>query len=356
VDKQFKKILIIKMRFHGDMLLTTPVISTLKKNYPAAKIDVLLYQDTIPILSENIEIHALYGIKNKKNNTIAKLVNFILLINKLRKNHYDLIINLADQWIVPFLVRCIPAKIKISHQFNYRNTNYWSESFTHMVKPTGKHVGEQNLSILKPLQLNTWYSSTTMTYQPNDWGKINHRLISLGVHSSYVVIQPTARQKFKCWDDEKFAKVIDNLQSRGYQVILTSGPSKDDLSRVANIAQQCRQSPITEFAGKTTFPELGALISHAALFIGVDSAPMHIAAALETPIICLFGATDHQYWKPWSKNVIQIWAGNYEKMPERHKRDRNKKYLSIIPVKDVITATKKMLPMDIQTIKSEIEI
>ena len=52
------------MRFHGDMLLTTPVISSLKKNYPDAKIDVLLYQDTIPILSENPEINALYG--NKK--------------------------------------------------------------------------------------------------------------------------------------------------------------------------------------------------------------------------------------------------------------------------------------------------
>ncbi|MFP3029232.1 MAG: lipopolysaccharide core heptosyltransferase RfaQ [Arsenophonus sp.] len=347
MDKQFKKILIIKMRFHGDMLLTTPVISTLKKSYPTAKIDILLYQETIQILSENREIHAFYGIENKKNNSIVKLVNFILLIKKLRKNNYDLIINLADQWIVPFLVRCIPAKIKISHQFNHRDTNYWSRSFTHMVKPTGTHVVEQNLSILKPLHLNALYSSTTMTYQPTDWKKINHRLISLGVHSSYVVIQPTARQKFKCWDDEKFAKVIDNLQSRGYRVILTSGPSKEDLTCVARIAQQCRQSPVTEFAGKIIFPELGALISHAALFIGVDSAPIHIAAALETPIICLFGATDHQYWKPWSKNVIQIWAGNYEKMPKWHERDSNKKYLSIIPVKDVITAIKKMLPMDI---------
>ena len=54
------------MRFHGDMLLTTPVISSLKKNDPDAKIYVLLYQDTIPILSENPEINALYGIKNKK--------------------------------------------------------------------------------------------------------------------------------------------------------------------------------------------------------------------------------------------------------------------------------------------------
>ena len=54
MEKPFRKILVIKMRFHGDMLLTTPVISTLKRHYPDAKIDVLLYQDTMPILSENL--------------------------------------------------------------------------------------------------------------------------------------------------------------------------------------------------------------------------------------------------------------------------------------------------------------
>lgn len=352
VNRQFKKILIIKLRFHGDMLLITPVISTLKKNYPTAKIDVLLYQDTIPILSENREIHSFYGIKNKKNNNIAILISFIKLISILRKNHFDLIINLTDQWIIPFLVRCIPAKIKISHQFNHRNANYWFRSFTHIIKPVGKNIVEQNLSILKLLQLNTLCSYTTMTYKPTDLEKINNQLMSLGiVHSSYIVIQPTARQKFKYWDDEKFAEVIDYLQSEGYQVILTSGPSKNDLNCVANIVEQCFKSPIVEFAGKTTFSELAALMSHAILFIGVDSAPMHIAAALRIPIICLFGATDHQYWKPWSKDVIQFWAGNYEKMPKRNERDRNKKYLSIIPAKDIITAIKKILPMNMQTIK-----
>ncbi len=76
MDKPFRRILLIKMRFHGDMLLTTPVISSLKKNYPDAKIDVLLYQDTIPILSENPEINALYGIKNKKAKASEKLPTF----------------------------------------------------------------------------------------------------------------------------------------------------------------------------------------------------------------------------------------------------------------------------------------
>jgi heptosyltransferase III len=73
VEKPFRKILVIKMRYHGDMLLTTPVISTLKQNYPDAKIDMLLYQDTIPILSENPEINALYGISNKGTGTFDKI-------------------------------------------------------------------------------------------------------------------------------------------------------------------------------------------------------------------------------------------------------------------------------------------
>lgn len=84
------------------MLLTTPVISTLKLNYPDAKIDVLLYEDTMPILSENPEVNALYGIKNRKTSASEKLQNVAKTISLLRKNNYDLVINLTDQWPVAF--------------------------------------------------------------------------------------------------------------------------------------------------------------------------------------------------------------------------------------------------------------
>lgn len=83
------------MRFHGDMLLTTPVISSLKKNYPDAKIDVLLYQDTIPILSENPEINALYGIKNKKAKASEKIANFFI------SSRYYVLISMTLSLILP---------------------------------------------------------------------------------------------------------------------------------------------------------------------------------------------------------------------------------------------------------------
>ncbi|EKT61308.1 lipopolysaccharide core heptosyltransferase RfaQ [Providencia sneebia] len=347
MNKQFKKILVIKMRFHGDMLLTTPVISTLKQNYPDAQIDVLLYQDTIPILSANSDIHVLYGMKGKKSNGLSKACNFLSLLFTLRRNKYDLIVNLADQWMVAALVRHIPAPVKLSQLIHHRKSKYWNNSFTHLVEMHGDNVVTNNLSILEPLGLTKICKTTKMSYREQDWKAINTKLLELGVHSSYVVIQPTARQIFKCWDDEKFSQVIDALYMRGYQVVLTSGPSKEDIECIDNIASQCKFKPITELAGKTSFPELGALIAHAALFIGVDSAPMHIAAAVKTPIICLFGATNHIFWRPWSDNMVQFWAGDYEDMPTRDKLDRAKKYLSIIPASDVIKATEKMLPMNI---------
>lgn len=349
MDKPFRRILVIKMRFHGDMLLTTPVISTLKQNYPDAKIDVLLYQDTIPILSENPEINALYGISNKGAKTTDKIKNALSLIKTLRANQYDLVINLTDQWMVALIVRCLSARMKISQLYGHRQHSFWKNSFTQLAPIHGTHIVERNLSVLAPLGITDFYQNTTMSYAPEHWQKVRTALDSCRVKGRYVVIQPTARQLFKCWDNDKFSRVIDALHLRGYQVVLTSGPSADDLACVEEIAQACDIRPVTELAGKTSFPELGALIDHADLFIGVDSAPAHIAAAVNTPVICLFGATDHVFWRPWTENIIQFWAGDYQAMPKRHELDRNKKYLSVIPAEDVIAATEKMLLQYVQT-------
>lgn len=134
------------------MLLTTPVISTLKLNYPDAKIDVLLYEDTMPILSENPEVNALYGIKIE-NISIRKLQNVAKTISLLRKNNYDLVINLTDQWPVAFLVKCLQAKDKISLQFHHRKSIFWTSCFSESVEPKGTHIVERNLSTLAPLGL-----------------------------------------------------------------------------------------------------------------------------------------------------------------------------------------------------------
>lgn len=325
------------------MLLTTPVISTLKQNYPEARVDVLLYEDTMPILSENPEIHTLYGIKNKKASAGEKVSNFLHLIKVLRKNKYDLIVNLADQWMVAILVRLLNVPVKLSQSFRHRQSAFWKNSFTLLAPLEGGNVVESNLSVLAPLRPKTLVARTTMSYPAAAQARVRGLLDDAGVGQRYVVIQPTARQIFKCWNNEKFSEVIDALHERGLQVVLTSGPGADDMACVNAIAGGCRRAQVTALAGKLTFPELGALIAGARLFIGVDSAPAHIAAAVDTPLVSLFGATDHRFWRPWSQKMIQFWAGDYRPMPAREQRDRNEMYLSAIPASDVIAAVDKLL-------------
>lgn len=164
------------------------------------------------------------------------------------------------------------AKIKISQDFGNRQSALWKKSFTYLVPYAGEHAVERTLSALKPLALKQYVTETTMSYRPEHWENMRQQLKQLGVTRQYVVIQPTARQLFKCWDNDKFSQVIDAVQRRGYQVVLTSGPAADEMACVDAIARGCETKPVTGLAGKTRFPELGALIGHADLFIGVDSA------------------------------------------------------------------------------------
>ena len=85
---------------------------------------MLLYQDTIPILSENPEINALYGIKKKKAKA-RKNYQLFHLIKVLRANKYDLIVNLTDQWMVAILVRLLNARVKISQDYHHRQSAFF---------------------------------------------------------------------------------------------------------------------------------------------------------------------------------------------------------------------------------------
>lgn len=338
------RILIVKLRFHGDMLLTTPLISTLKTRYPEAAIDVLLYEDTIPILSKHPDIHQLYGLKRKTPRTMEKLSGFLAMRNTLKRNDYDLIVNLADQWPIALLIKSLNCPYSLSIQRSGARQSLWRACFTQCIEPQGQHIVEQNFSLLAPLGVPEEDRTRPLSlyYSAED----AQRVFSLAPElqtTPYVVIQPTARQYFKCWDNDKFAQVIDRLKQQGLEVVLTCGPGAEDMAVVDDIHRLCEHKPTLSLAGKTHFLELAALIDKAVLYIGVDSAPMHMAAALKTPTVCLFGPTDHGKWGPWSDNHIVLWAGSYTTMPERAHLDRNKKYLSCIPVQDVVQAVETLL-------------
>jgi len=343
------RILLIKLRHHGDMLLTTPVIHSLRQRWPDAQIDVLLYEETRDMLAAHPDIHQIYGIdrKWKKLGTRGHLQKEWQLLTTLRNQRYQLVLNLADQWRSAIITRFTGAPVRIGFDFNKRRGWFWRHCHTALASVNGHnqmHTVEQNLSILAPLGIPP-VSSVAMGYEPEDWQTVSGKLLEKGVAEKFVVVQPTSRWFFKCWDEGKMAQTLTALQQDGHTIVLTSGPDKKELAMIDAILAACPQEGIVSLAGQLTLRQLGALIDHAALFIGVDSVPMHMAAALQTPCVALFGPSKLTFWSPWQVNGEVIWAGDYGPLPDPDAVDTNTKerYLNAIPVERVVAAARKCL-------------
>src|SRR5476651_2803797 len=346
-----RRILIIKLRHHGDMLLTTPVITTLKKHYPDAEIDMLMYLETREMLASEPELSHLFTIDRrwKKQGTFAHIGHERKLIARLIARQYDMVINLADQWRSALVSRLTGAPVRIGFDLPKRKGKLWQFCHTHLVDVADHnqlHTVEQNLSILTPLNLSPHVTQVTMSYSAEDRSEVEQRLNESHIKGNFVVVQPTSRWLFKCWTEEKMAEVITALHAEGICVILTSGPADNELKMVERILALAPKEQVFSLAGQLTLRQLAALIDKAALFIGVDSVPMHMAAALKTPLVALFGPSKRIFWSPWQAVGEVIWAGDFCQLPDPDEIDTHtsERYLDAIPVEPVIEAARRLLP------------
>lgn len=346
---QQTRILVIKLRHHGDMLLTTPVINALHQAWPDAQIDVLLYEETRDMLSAHPFIHHIYGIDRKwrKLGTRQHLCKEWQLLKALRQQNYTLVVNLADQWRSAIVTRFTGAPVRIGFDFNKRRGWFWNHCHTQLASVADHqklHTVEQNLSVLSPLAVAP-VNEVTMSYRSEDWQKVQEKLQSKNVDAAFIVVQPTSRWFFKCWDESKMAATLTALQQDGHTLILTSGPDKNEKAMIDKIRALCPSERIHSLAGELSLRQLAVLIDHAKLFIGVDSVPMHMAAALQTPCIALFGPSKLTFWSPWQVKGEVIWAGSYGPLPDPDKIDTStsERYLNAIPVDDVVAAARRQL-------------
>ena len=123
--EKIDRVLICKLKFYGDVLLTTPVIASIRARYPHAKIDLLLYKDTKAILAAHKDINTFYLIE-KKQGLLATAKNYLSVRQQLKKNHYDLIVNLTEQWPIGALIASL-RRPSIAFQ---REKDQWNRLFT----------------------------------------------------------------------------------------------------------------------------------------------------------------------------------------------------------------------------------
>lgn len=302
---EVRRALVIKLRHHGDVLLSSPVFSVLKKYAPHIEIDALVYADTADMLTLHPAIDQLHRIDRrwKKEGVLAQAAAEWRLLQTLRARRYDLIVHLTEHPRGAWLSRLCGARWSSAPAMPQRGS-FWRHSFTHLYgKPANalRHTVERNLDALRRIGVYPAEDERTLTLIPGR--EAEARVVMLlrehGVEpGQFIHIHPASRWHFKCWPEEKMAALIERLHAEKRRIVLSAAPDAAETAMIEAIQRRLPQ-PAINLAGQLSLKELAALTARAQLFIGVDSAPMHIAAAMGTPTVALFGPSGDKEWGPW---------------------------------------------------------
>jgi heptosyltransferase-3 len=301
---QVKKVLVVKLRHHGDVLLTSPLFQVLKNHHPHLQVDALVYEETRPMLEHHPAIHLVYGIDRtwRKQGIRQHLGHERGLVASLKAQQYDVLIHLTESWRGAILSRFIHPTFSIVRQYSRRRSRLWMNSFTHHypIPSKPRHTVEVHLDALRRIGLQPSMDERKLVVEAGEEAtqSLESKIKNNGVHGDYIVIHPTSRWLFKCWSIDAVADTIESLSKAGHTVVLSAAPDKKEQAMMADITKRLTCQPV-DLSGQLSLYELIALIKGAKLFIGVDSVPMHLAAATGTPLVALFGPSGDLEWGPW---------------------------------------------------------
>jgi len=300
-----RRVLVTKLRHHGDVLLASPVLSSLKAHAPAAEIDALVYRETAPMLLHHPALAQLHTIDRdwKRQGVSAQAAHEWRLLRALRARNYDLLVHLTEHPRGAWLRRALRIRYAVAPK-RLDGSRFWNRAFTHyyaLPRGTRRHTVELNLDALRRIGVQPGSDAKRLCLVPGAEAEARIEALLAAHHletKRFVQVHPGSRWLFKCWPASRVAELIDRLAAEGEHVVLTGAPDPREAAMIDEILTRVESRPV-DLSGKLSLLELGALTARAKAFVGVDSAPMHIAAAVGTPAVALFGPSGEVEWSPW---------------------------------------------------------
>jgi heptosyltransferase-2 len=303
-----EEILVINTGHIGEMVLTTAFLANIRKIFPIARVTLMAGDWALPVLESSSLVDKTivynsnsYNRERKKRFSFGQSFAFIL---DLMKKDFDLILDLrSDYWIMLYSIIC-GAKYRIDFGA-VRVKKHLKERFSrsHHGLTKLRHYGLQYLDMLD--EINPLAEKDKTLYLEVDdeadrWVKSRLTDFDINSHDFVAVIHPFAEWKGREWGIDKFAAVADYCARHyGAKIIVTG--KKEDKERSADMISRMSSSAC-DLVGATTLKTFIALISRADIFICSDGGHMHIAAALNRPLVALFGPQTPLLFAPWSKN------------------------------------------------------
>jgi ADP-heptose:LPS heptosyltransferase len=328
----FKKICIIHLNQIGDLIFSLPLLKALRENYPDASIHSLVKPYLQELLADSPYVDIVIP---RKSGLTAKYK----LLKNIRRNNYDLVISLARSEECLLLAALSKADTKAGFsQFP------WDLGLNIKENIEGHNSWRNNTKLLKRLNATVTKTDYVGLMNVNKTGR------DLNLPEKFVVISPGAseRRLMKTWQKEKFANLMLLLKEK-YELsfIVVGGMDNQAYNReIIRIVEQnnCgKDIDILDLTGKIGLASLCSVIKKASLFIGIDSGVMHIASALDIPVVGLFGPTDPYYVGPQNDRSIVVREESMECVPCYLKDCKHRDCMINLDVYKVFDACKQLL-------------
>lgn len=302
------RVLIVRVGAHGDILMGTPLLAGLRDAWPDAHLTWAASPHEADAIRANPLIDDLLLWDGAYWKRMLRKMQFPLWLARslafrraLHRQRFDVLISLEpEHW--PLLARLVGAPLRIGVFDTFRewsgetrtsrHAKLYTHAFTHRDLPI--HRTDQFLLPLNALGFpNPDPKAMTMGFTAQDDTTTAEFLRENGVGPSvpFVIIAPVTNWPSRCWPAERYAELADTLHDLGRIVVLIGGPRDADKKATAKITALMRRPPVLAVGGLFSFREMAALIARAEVLLSGDSGPMHVAAAVGTPYVALFGPT-----------------------------------------------------------------
>jgi predicted lipopolysaccharide heptosyltransferase III len=305
-----KKILVIRLDDLGDVILATPAIRNIQENFPDAAIDILVKSSTKDIVLNNPHINKIwvldpFWMRSKKPFTFKQMIHFV---QQLRRENYDLALELRGN---PFnIILAFLCRSRYRAGYGAQGLGFLLTCVIAYADGV-KHEIERNLDLLRGLDLSV-SSHHPELFIPDAADRFVDRFLKENTVSKgdmLVCIHPGAPWQARRWPQERFAALADALIAayKSKIVLIGSGDEKALCSAIRNLAGPENRNQIISAAGAMDIAATAALIRRCRLFIGNDSGPMHIASAVNTDTVALFGPQTPELFGPRGAQAAAIY-------------------------------------------------
>ena len=273
---EFQKILIIQTAFIGDVVLATPLIEKLHRFYPRARIDFVLRKGNENLLQGHPHLTELYVWDKKEN----KMSNLFAIIGEIRKERYDLVVNVQRFGATGLMTWLSKGKMKVGFSKNPFSFAF-DRKVTHEIG-NGKHEVERNLDLIKEWTDDS-FERPKLHLSKEDEERVSHYQ-----DEKYITIAPTSVWFTKQLASHKWGEFLRQTDFQG-KIYLLGAPSDAEACEVIRV--ESRNPNVENLCGLLSLLESTALMRGAEMNYMNDSAPMHFASAVNAPTTAVFCST-----------------------------------------------------------------